>query len=212
MVKLRGESIQGQLDGTIPSTEAEQRSSSALVDASALDISVMGSMNNSGGESGFNAPGASANTADASGPAQGNSAAQTVPDAPDGSGNAPPSATDQSGGEMPSAPDTSQSGTEATNVSDTSQSGTEAMSTSDSSQIGKSGQPSSGNTQQANKSAPDNGNGDFGGKPSGSFPGGSENTSAAAPANNLVLYGISLLVLAAAMLLAVLYRRRPRKR
>jgi len=50
VVKLRGESIQGQLDGTIPSTEAEQRGSDALVDASALDLSVMGSMNTGGGQ------------------------------------------------------------------------------------------------------------------------------------------------------------------
>ena len=45
MVKLRGQSIQGQLDGTIPSTEAAQRTSDALVDASALDLSAMGYMN-----------------------------------------------------------------------------------------------------------------------------------------------------------------------
>lgn len=49
VVKLRGESIQGQLDGTIPSTESAQRDSNALVDASALDLSVMGSMNTGGG-------------------------------------------------------------------------------------------------------------------------------------------------------------------
>ena len=49
VVKLRGESIQGQLDGTIPSTESAQRSSDALVDASTLDLSVMGSMNTGGG-------------------------------------------------------------------------------------------------------------------------------------------------------------------
>ena len=48
-VKLRGQSIQGQLDGTIPSTEEEQRSSDALVDASELDISAMGGMNTGGG-------------------------------------------------------------------------------------------------------------------------------------------------------------------
>lgn len=48
VVKLRGESIQGQLDGTIPSTDAEQRSSDALVDASALELSVMGTMNTGG--------------------------------------------------------------------------------------------------------------------------------------------------------------------
>ena len=48
VVKLRGESIQGQLDGTIPSTDAEQRSSDALIDASALELSVMGTMNTGG--------------------------------------------------------------------------------------------------------------------------------------------------------------------
>ena len=49
VVKLRGESIQGQLDGTIPSTAEEQRESDALIDASSLDLSAMGSMNTGGG-------------------------------------------------------------------------------------------------------------------------------------------------------------------
>lgn len=50
VVKSRGESIQGQIDGTIPSTEEEQRSSTeTLVDTSGLDLSVMGSMNSGGG-------------------------------------------------------------------------------------------------------------------------------------------------------------------
>ena len=49
VVKLRRQSIQGQLDGTIPSTEAAQQGSDALVDAFALDLSVMGYMNNGGG-------------------------------------------------------------------------------------------------------------------------------------------------------------------
>ena len=44
VVQLRGESIRGQLDGTIPSVESEQRDSDALIDASHLDLSVMGSM------------------------------------------------------------------------------------------------------------------------------------------------------------------------
>lgn len=52
VVKLRGQSIQGQLDGTIPSTEAAQRTSDAL------DLSAMGYMN-SGGGGGFDAPAAS---------------------------------------------------------------------------------------------------------------------------------------------------------
>ncbi len=50
VVKLRGQSIQGQLDGTIPSTEEAQRDSDALVDASDLDLSVMGTMNMGGGD------------------------------------------------------------------------------------------------------------------------------------------------------------------
>ena len=45
VVKLRGQSIQGQLDGTIPSTTEKQRESDALIDASSLDLSVMGGMN-----------------------------------------------------------------------------------------------------------------------------------------------------------------------
>ena len=49
VVTLRGESIQGQLDGNIPSTESEQRNSDALIDASHLDLDVMGSMNMGGG-------------------------------------------------------------------------------------------------------------------------------------------------------------------
>lgn len=44
---LRAESISGQLDGTIPSTsDAQSRDDSALIDASSIDISAMGTMNN----------------------------------------------------------------------------------------------------------------------------------------------------------------------
>lgn len=44
---LRAESIEGQLDGTIPSTsDGQQEDSSALVDASSISISDMGTMNN----------------------------------------------------------------------------------------------------------------------------------------------------------------------
>ncbi len=49
VVKLRGQSIEGQLDGTIPSTEEAQRTSDALIDASSLDLRVMGGMNTGGG-------------------------------------------------------------------------------------------------------------------------------------------------------------------
>lgn len=44
-VRLRGESVRGQLAGSIPSTDAGQRTDpSALVDASSVDLSVMGTM------------------------------------------------------------------------------------------------------------------------------------------------------------------------
>ena len=49
VIMLRAESISGQLDGTIPSTSEAQSNSDALIDASSLDISAMGSMNSGGG-------------------------------------------------------------------------------------------------------------------------------------------------------------------
>lgn len=42
VVKLRGESLEGQLNGMIPTTEEEQRSATTLIDASDVDLSVMG--------------------------------------------------------------------------------------------------------------------------------------------------------------------------
>ena len=51
VVGLRAESVLGQLDGTVPSTtEAQRQNSAALIDASDIDISVMGTMGgNKGG-------------------------------------------------------------------------------------------------------------------------------------------------------------------
>ena len=48
-VSLRAESVQGQLDGSIPSTMAEQNAGAALIDASHISISDMGSMGDMGG-------------------------------------------------------------------------------------------------------------------------------------------------------------------
>lgn len=66
VVKLRGQSIQGQLDGTIPSTEEAQRDSDALIDASDLDVSVMGTMNMGGGN-GAGGPGGPGGTGESDG-------------------------------------------------------------------------------------------------------------------------------------------------
>ncbi len=214
MVKLRGESIQGQLDGTIPSTESAQRGSDALVDASTLDISVMGSMNTGGGF-GFNAPTAFANASDTPDEAQDTSETQTAPDASAGSENTPPSDFDPSrfGGEMPDGFDPSQFNGEMPDGLDASAFGGEMPGGFDPSQFGGESQDAAANTQQAEEDTPNSGDGNSGGRPSkGSFPGSAGSTSPAASAKNLILYGVSLLIFAAAMLAAVLYRRRLRKR
>ena len=159
VVKLRGQSIQGQLDGTIPSTEAAQRTSDALVDASALDLITMGYMN-SGGGGGFDAPAASET--------------RTAPDVSDGSEHAPPAGFDPS-----------QFSGEGQNADD---------------------------PQQTAEDAPASGDAASGGRPDpGSFPGSSADASAAIPTDSLLLYALSLLPLTAALLFALLYRRRPRK-
>ncbi|MGN0466867.1 MAG: CotH kinase family protein [Lachnospiraceae bacterium] len=45
VVNLRGQSIDGQINGTIPSTAKEQTGADTLIDASHIDLSVMGTMN-----------------------------------------------------------------------------------------------------------------------------------------------------------------------
>ena len=152
VVKLRGESIEGQLDGTIPSTESAQRTSDALVDASALDISVMGYMNTGGGFRAQETPG--------------NAAEEEAPESPADFG--PP-------------------------------------------QLGTENQIPVDGPQQTEENAPDR---TTGRQPAaGDLPGGSSGgTAQTASADNLRLYGVSALVLAAAMLVALLYRRNPRRR
>lgn len=58
VIERRAESILGQLDGTIPSTtDGQQADSSTLVDASNLDLSIMGSQFGGGGHGGNGAEG-----------------------------------------------------------------------------------------------------------------------------------------------------------
>jgi len=55
--RLRTESVQGQLDGSIPSTDdGQSANSAALVDTSRLDLSDMGTMGEGGGRDGFRQP------------------------------------------------------------------------------------------------------------------------------------------------------------
>ncbi len=125
LVQLRAESVAGQLDGTIPSTEAGQQGSDALIDASSIDLSSLGSMMGGGGPGDFDptaagdvstqdgatddaASGQDA-TADDAAPAQGDTTAGTAtaedgtpvdrPAQGGGPGGAPPDRSDASSGE-----------------------------------------------------------------------------------------------------------------
>ena len=90
-VRLRAESVCGQLDGSIPSTDAGQREdSSALVDASSINLSVMGTMmggGNRGGDKPAFGGGGNRGNADGSG-----DNTDTPPARPDGDNNSEDSA------------------------------------------------------------------------------------------------------------------------
>lgn len=83
---LRAESIDGQLDGSIPSTsEGQSQDSSALIDASSLDITAMGSMG--GGMGGPNAMGNSPENSQAPQPPENGEFSPDGESSPDSGGN-----------------------------------------------------------------------------------------------------------------------------
>lgn len=110
LVQLRGTSILGQVSGTIPATKDAQRDSAALVDASGLDISVMGSMNMGGGR-GFDAPRGEQNGAQGGKPdnVQGNGQHGTHTGTP-GDTQSPPDMPDMSSNENAQPPDAPEGG------------------------------------------------------------------------------------------------------
>ena len=100
---LRTESVRGQLEGAIPSTDAGQREdSSSLVDASGITISAMGSMGGGGGGFGGGGfPGQQSNIPEGSAEAPGsgeNSGEGQVPGGFPGSGSGDSGSGEQSGG------------------------------------------------------------------------------------------------------------------
>lgn len=94
---LRAESIRGQLDGTIPSTsDGQQEAASALVDASSISFTDMGSMGHGGGTPD---DGERPDMSDENGgqmPGNGDR-----PDMPDGNGGTPPERPSGNNGQMP---------------------------------------------------------------------------------------------------------------
>ena len=179
VVKLRGESIQGQIDGTIPSIEEEQKNSDSLIDASALDLSAMGSMNTGGGKDG---------------------------------GNNPPTDFDptQFKGEMPQKDsDTSEASVNASdnvsgkNLNNNSGENSESLTAND----------FDNTSDSSTKNAQSNGEDTVGENTPDDFPNTfSEDNSQTSWINNLILYGVTFLVLLAALIFAIVYRRRSGKR
>ena len=118
---LRAQSVQGQLEGTIPSTDDGQSAdSSSLVDASSVDISAMGTMNNGGGgqrswergmgqsQEAVEGAGISAATQDSAGQAP------AIPQGQEGMGSPPELPSGEGPQEVPgqAAPDSASSATE----------------------------------------------------------------------------------------------------
>lgn len=117
---LRAQSVQGQLEGTIPSTDDGQSAdSSSLVDASSVDISAMGTMENGGGQRSWErgmgqsqeaveGAGISAATQDSVGQAP------AIPQGQEGMGNPPELPSGEGPQEAPgqAAPDSASSATE----------------------------------------------------------------------------------------------------
>lgn len=208
VVKSRGESIQGQIDGTIPSTEEEQRSSTeTLVDTSGLDLSVMGSMNaGGGGHMGGDMPDG----------AQGD-----MPNGmPDGmSGNMPDGAHDNMSDNMSNnMPDNVTAGnftmpqfgdnnsnpplSEDSSVDDMEQAVTEISTDNE--------QPSEDRTAEETKESTEKTAKSF--SPREDFSGFNMDKTNSSTSNvqkdNLILYGVTLLILLAAMSFAFLCKRK----
>ena len=107
-VRLRAESVRGQLDGSIPSTDAGQRAdSSALVDASSIDLSVMGTMmggRNRGSDKQVFGGGNRGGNADGDSDSSGVDSTETPPARPDGdtADDAADADTDAAGQNRPS--------------------------------------------------------------------------------------------------------------
>ncbi len=205
---LRAEGIAGQLDGTIPATEAGQAAdSTALIDASEIDVTAMGSMNAGGGMGGRGGMGnmGGRNPFDAGGDFS--------------SGMTPGGDTDATGDTIPADDSTDSAATEETapadDTTDSAASGVETTSAED-----------TATDAEAPAEAPDTAARETGGawggagdrfslddggqRPTGDempWQQGTESTAAAEP-ESLVLLIACVGVLAAGILAAALYRRR----
>ncbi len=188
IVKLRGESILGQVDEKIPSTAEEQENSDSLIDASNLDVTVMGVMNsgemqNGGGDM---AKLDMTSTDEVTDDVKGASTTDIE------SSNSEESSNDQTEDN-------------ANNVN------------GDDNNFNAKGGPNMGDDagqnppdmQMGNNDKPfDNANEDFG----GDFEGKSSEVSDTSSKSYMLTCGIAILIMTASLIFAVCYKRRPRKR
>ena len=187
--QLRAESVAGQLDRTIPSTSEGQSSNrSALVDASEITLSDMGSMGGIGG--GFGGRGGQiSESPDGEMKALASAGIPSFENGAFASGIQPGAEEKNSGAsqpEMPQRPD-------GTSGMDAEMSAPEMPQKPDGTNGEFPGDADSGN----NRFSP---GGDF------QMPGGSEMASASA-GSTLILLGVSVLVLAGGLILAFRFRR-----
>lgn len=190
VINLRGQSIDGQINGTIPSTATDQNNSEALIDASHIDLSVMGTMNMGGGFS----RGDSKTNNDIE-ETEGSEMPQFESEMPEGfdtsqmGGEIPEGfAPSQFGGEMPEGFDPSQFGGEMPEGFNPSQMGGEMPEGFDASQFDEFG--SEGNMPFMN----------YGENSTNNLSG------------NLILFGVCFLVLIAGLLFAMLFKRKKYRR
>ena len=187
VVKLRGESIEGQINGTIPSTESSQRNSDTLIDASSLDISLMGYMNNGGGNnSSFDKPTSFDN----------NNEEKMDFNQPPTNDNAE---SDENNNQETNEGSLNKEDDNTTNEDNESQNFDSRPNDFPSSQF---------NRDDSNSTkAPDMPSGnDFDGNMS--FDG--SNSTSSISTDNLIIYGISIIIFVSAIIFALLYRRRSR--
>lgn len=234
---LRAESVSGQLNGTIPSTtDGQNADSSALVDASAITLSDMGTMNNGGmgkgGDGGMNFGGrdfgGTGRAEKSSETLSANQAAFDSGNMPAMGGMQPPDGFDGEMGGMPDFGDMKP----PSDIGDNSDMLTPPDANEPSASEGESGNsetptPSDGNGQSSNEGenensdmpTPPNGNGQFpsGGNNENRFEKPSDDNGAGRDFGNmqaeensaepLILMGASVLVLAAGLLFAFKFRR-----
>lgn len=192
VVKLRGQSISGQLDGTIPADAQSQTGSSALLDGENLSISAMGTMNAGGGKRGdfMNAPDA----------VEAGAFPQNF-QPPQDMGNMQPPMD----GDFPELPEGMEFPQFAEN--EMNQEAPQAEMRSAETQTGDAAQGNS-EAQQNRRQVP---GGDFPGNFHGDFPGTqTQSTENTARKDNLIRYAVSLAVLLAAFTLALCFKRKVR--